>query len=376
MARTSSNRTMLSAELLQVLDAVNGRGSSRPSSRKSSTGSFGSAKHLKDHSNIRMNTLPGFIRMTSSPFGADVNRGFSMPLYESADPTADETPYPKQRSSNTVPSRRARLEDLKKMMITRDKPKSTTWSNVTSPTNSFLKGQINSLKPVVVRASPIDIYLASINDTNKDIREVVATIKFYELTRGEIRNWLNCSPDISSVIDAYFSIIQDQNKLKLQTTEGSLRVLLGNTDISNAILGKSDSLHSSNYILRYDKAIYPVFRHHWCLLVVDVRERRVTYYDPTKRDEDLTETLIALFRFLKSEMAHHEHRNIEETTWRDFSYRTPEMLAKFSPQDSAVFICKLAEQIANGEALQVAVSSASQYRRDVVQALVSHSLNL
>jgi hypothetical protein len=307
-----------------------------------------------DPSRIKVNSLPGFIRMS----GAMPDK-LSYPMYEAS---LDEG---SSRHSCTVPSRK--LEDVRSKVIWE---RSNTCSGVTSPDRLDL--QIS--KPVKARVTPIEIYLRSINDPLRDPREVIVTIRFYELTRADLRNWVESSPDASNVVDAYFSVLQERSKTT-SDAEGP-RFLMANSDISAAILSRSDSLHSSNYVFRYDRALYPVFKRHWSLLAVDLRERKVTYYDPTKRNEDLSDTLVKLFRFFKSEMAHHEHRNIEETTWRDFTYRSPETLPKFAAQDSAAFICKLGEGLVSGERVQLQACLASEYRKEVLHALVAHSLKL
>lgn len=372
MASQSSNRPKLSAELLEVLDSVNQRKAARPSSNKSARGSVSSAKNLNDHSKIKANTLPSFIRMSCSPVSPTSVPHLSFPLYELESTVADDTPP--LLHSNTVPSRRARLEELRTKMLGPDRLRSSNSGLISAPSRIFARSE--TVIPVKVRASPLELYLSSINDPFKDPREVIATIKFYELTREELKLWQDCSVDVSNVIDAFFTLLQDQSREASQAEESCPRYLICNTDIANAMLEKSDAVHSRNYVLRYDYAFYPIFKSHWSLLVVDIRERKVTYYDPTKRDEDLTDTLVSLFHFFKSEMAYHENRNIEETTWRDFTYKTPTAMPKFNTQDSAAFICKVAQQLLCGGQLNLEPRMASQYRREVLMTIVSHSLKI
>lgn len=165
----------------------------------------------------------------------------------------------------------------------------------------------------------------------------------------------------SAVIDAYMYT------LKSSCSAG--KVAISTCEFSNEVFvkGRADVNHTHGNILNNEYLLFPIFEDYWRLVIVNVKERIVSYYDPIKEHQQINKFLSALFSLIRNYLLQYENAQIEETIWRDLHYR-PTKSPRVFKQDSAVFLCRQAYAALTGQSLDAL--QISSYKQDVIISLI------
>ena len=115
--------------------------------------------------------------------------------------------------------------------------------------------------------------------------------------------------------------------------------------------------------------LFPYFTTYWSLLSVNLREMKVSLWDPLKRVREVSDLLASLFEFIRQELLFHEQRRIEDTPWRDLTFENTRELEVFDAADSGVYALQKAQQICLGQRGEVRKACMPQYRLQQLQLL-------
>mmetsp|Transcript_8093 Transcript_8093/g.15909 ORF Transcript_8093/g.15909 Transcript_8093/m.15909 type:complete len:350 (-) Transcript_8093:1508-2557(-) len=306
---------------------------------------------LTNRSSMRQNTLPDFLRF--SPEGSrfsTANR--TLPIYDRSKPetarSARHERMPSGFEQSPIYSKRE-MRDASPFA----KTKSSTRNSSRSGTNF----------------SDVDLYASERQRSN----EVVLKLTSIELTNYDISTF-NVGRDFSiNVVDAYFSVLRSRSRKILLKNPDSERVLLMNYKLTSAIFDQraSEAVCSRRNVFKFDTVAFPIFRGYWNLMVVNMQERKVFFFDPLKQMQKLEDILFQLFRFLKAEMWVHERRIIDNTDWVNLQYVNASEYNKFPVLDSGVFICRQAELLLEEGECDPEMSDL--YRRMVQEAVLRSS---
>jgi len=117
--------------------------------------------------------------------------------------------------------------------------------------------------------------------------------------------------------------------------------------------------------------LFPVFVGYWSLLVLNVRERTVTYFDPMKKYLYVETLLVCLLQYLGSELLLHESRALEMSDWKDILYKGATETHSFAKAHSSLYVLKHAEDYVKGWPQGVHPADLQQYRERVFFKLVT-----
>ena len=95
--------------------------------------------------------------------------------------------------------------------------------------------------------------------------------------------------------------------------------------------------------------VFPIFSRCWTLLQVDLREKIVTFFDPTGRRSGLNPILASLYAYLRSELGFHRGVAIETTCWSSFRYVSSPNTEVCDRVDSGLLVCREAYVRATGK---------------------------
>ena len=115
--------------------------------------------------------------------------------------------------------------------------------------------------------------------------------------------------------------------------------------------------------------LFPLYDRGWALLIVNLREKKVSLLHPCGQPRRVEERLVRLFEFLKEEVSIHERRRIEDSPWRNLQYENEALAERCSEADSGLIVLKIAECLATGKPGRPAVRQTEQYRGEFLKLL-------
>ncbi|NWZ89079.1 SENP2 protease, partial [Nesospiza acunhae] len=126
-------------------------------------------------------------------------------------------------------------------------------------------------------------------------------------------------------------------------------------------------------IFEHDVILVPIhLRIHWTLLVVDLREKTIKYFDSLGRKGDhICKTVL---KYLEEESR--EKRNIELTAseWTLHSMGTEEIPQQNNGNDCGVFVCKFADFISRDKPIIFTPEHMPYFRRKMVWEIIHQQL--
>uniref|UniRef100_A0A8C5U7W6 SUMO specific peptidase 2 n=1 Tax=Malurus cyaneus samueli TaxID=2593467 RepID=A0A8C5U7W6_9PASS len=126
-------------------------------------------------------------------------------------------------------------------------------------------------------------------------------------------------------------------------------------------------------IFEHDVILVPIhLRVHWTLLVVDLREKTIKYFDSLgQKGDDICKTVL---KYLEEESK--EKRNIELTAseWTLHSMGTEEIPQQSNGSDCGVFVCKFADFISRDKPIIFTPEHMPYFRRKMVWEIIHQQL--
>ncbi|OMJ92516.1 hypothetical protein SteCoe_4759 [Stentor coeruleus] len=170
-------------------------------------------------------------------------------------------------------------------------------------------------------------------------KEVMRVWNFI-LTAEDFLSLVDPGPISRKGIDACLGSLKKKNTETLKEKDEGKRVVIVSTSFAWKIfnLAQYEDLHASIYIMTYDLIIFPIFIGYWALLVVDIKECKVSFYDIGNSGKYLESILVNCFRFLQQEIHFHNgpHKHLEEI--KALRYENHQDHSDISINDSSTYI--------------------------------------
>lgn len=222
--------------------------------------------------------------------------------------------------------------------------------------------------------------LQSISDPHSDPNEALFTTDKERFTRAELGHLVSWESVIPrKVFQAYLSYLQKLHKRRYARGKSIHRLKVIKLDISYAIfnLGRAQTIHTAENIFTLDFLLFPVFVGYWSLLVVNMKEREVSYWDPLKKYLYVETLLVCLLQFLGAELLLHESRALEQSEWKDIAYKGVGETQVCPRALSQLYVLRHAEDYVKGWPQELHPEELNHYRERVFMKLVvdwtSHS---
>jgi hypothetical protein len=203
------------------------------------------------------------------------------------------------------------------------------------------------------------------------INEVILKLNKKTLTRSELICFREGSDLPEAVVDCYMSILKLTGRVHSSQKEFEKTIVL-NTSYSRVLFkNKAQTPRPTQNIFDNNFLMVPIFDGYWTLLVVNLKTGITNFYDGLMPDREIQSILIILRRFLAN-------ANINEVQGIDESFVKYEKLElpsqNMSLKDSGVFICKVAESIAQHR--EIKQFDFRNCRKDMLNSLIRVYLKL
>ncbi|XP_061909123.1 sentrin-specific protease 1-like isoform X1 [Entelurus aequoreus] len=192
------------------------------------------------------------------------------------------------------------------------------------------------------------------------------------LTRKDLQtlsglNWLN-----DEVINFYMNLLVERSKNPKLPTVNTFSTFF------------YPKLRSSGYsavrrwtkkmdIFSKDILLVPVhLRMHWCLSVVDFRQKAVTYFDSMGGNND--EACKVLLEYLQQESKDKKGQELDTTGWTLCSKTRNEIPQQMNGSDCGMFTCKYADYITKDKPITFTQKQMPYFRRRMVWEIVNRKL--
>ncbi|XP_032924469.1 sentrin-specific protease 2 [Catharus ustulatus] len=205
-----------------------------------------------------------------------------------------------------------------------------------------------------------------------DPEDVLSRAFKLDVTRDDIstlqpQGWLN-----DKVINFYMSLLMERSK-----KEGYPAVYAFSTFFYSKLSSTSHKgvkkWTKGVDIFEHDIILVPIhLRVHWTLLVVDLREKTITYFDSLgQRGDQICKTVL---KYLEEESK--EKRNIELTAseWTLHSMGPEEIPQQDNGSDCGVFVCKFADFISRDKPIIFTSEHMPYFRRKMVWEIIHQQL--
>ncbi|CAG9328431.1 unnamed protein product [Blepharisma stoltei] len=283
---SSSNmkRSAGSSKTAPVLSRASDRNSVEKSLKQAQPSPF---SKISSMTNLKLKSLPRFLQSKGHEIPSLSGR-LSPCLTQRAPTPYMESPRLLDRYSPSLTSRMpAKTPDLR--------ARSTRESSIIS--NCPIKLDFPSKFQ-----DPKDHFRSSVFDHFKDPTEILIHTKNYELSRDELATLQPFVQISLKVVNAILSIYKLKNQERKNTDKIYDRVFVSSIELSKKVFSNSEDFHVSQNIFKHDFLLFPVFVGFWTLLVVNLRERQVNYYDPTRSFTYSEDAFNSFFEFFKREM--------------------------------------------------------------------------
>ncbi|KAG1961568.1 sentrin-specific protease 1 [Pimephales promelas] len=111
---------------------------------------------------------------------------------------------------------------------------------------------------------------------------------------------------------------------------------------------------------------------HWCLSVVDLRKKSITYFDSMGGNND--EACRILLKYLKQESEDKKGQNLDTSEWTLKSKRRNEIPQQMNGSDCGMFTCKYAEYITKDRPITFTQKHMPYFRRRMVWEILKQKL--
>ncbi|XP_043270550.1 sentrin-specific protease 1-like [Venturia canescens] len=191
-------------------------------------------------------------------------------------------------------------------------------------------------------------------------------IQLRSLKTLEGQNWLD-----DEVINEYMALIADRESKKGKRIE---RVHCMNsffyTRLQSGGYQAVKRWTKKNNLLSFAKVLVPVhLRNHWCLAVINVMNKTLSYYDSLGGQDE--GCLTTLCKYLVEEAKEHErYFNAEE--WALITKK--KIPRQSNNHDCGVFVCLFAENEAAGRALNFTQGDIKKNRKRIAEAIMNGKL--
>ncbi|XP_016378012.1 sentrin-specific protease 1-like isoform X3 [Sinocyclocheilus rhinocerous] len=111
---------------------------------------------------------------------------------------------------------------------------------------------------------------------------------------------------------------------------------------------------------------------HWCLSVVDLRKKSITYFDSMGGNND--EACKILLKYLKQESEDKKGQNFDTSEWTLKSKRANEIPQQMNGSDCGMFTCKYAEYITKDRPITFTQKHMPYFRRRMVWEILNQKL--
>ncbi|XP_010149139.1 PREDICTED: sentrin-specific protease 2-like, partial [Eurypyga helias] len=205
-----------------------------------------------------------------------------------------------------------------------------------------------------------------------DPDEVLSSAFKLKVTRADIhtlrsRRWLN-----DEVINFYMSLLVERNKKNGYPAVHAFSTFFYPKLISGGYNNVRRWTRGVD-LFKMDLILVPVhLETHWTLVVIDVKEKTVRYFDSAGQDGDsICQTLL---QYLKQESQ--EKRNLEliSSEWTIHSMQPHEIPQQMNGSDCGVFVCKYADFISQEKPMTFTQSHMPYFRKMMVWEIIHQQL--
>ena len=247
------------------------------------------------------------------------------------------------------------------------KPKKTYLEALKTPRASTPVDQDQS--PPSITPAMLSIIQQAVSANDGEIINKTGKVRITgnDIKRVTGKRWLN-----DSVIEAYFQLIMDRSGKNGLPTVYSISTFF--YPLLEKLGYKAASQFTASVdLFSFDLVLIPIHlesRKHWTLIVVDVANTRITYYDSLKEETNHNSVGITI-------------RYLEQEYWTkkgvklNFQFRS--QWDNTAPQqdggvDCGVFICRFANQLSRREKLRVNMADISIYRQLMIWEICTNQL--
>lgn len=115
-----------------------------------------------------------------------------------------------------------------------------------------------------------------------------------------------------------------------------------------------------------------MFVGYWVLWSVNIREKKILYFDSQRKLSDISEFVGALIALLKEEFSLSGSAVVEDTPLRDMIVERYEETDVFDEADSGVYVLKHVEHVCSGKREVLNRELVGQYREQLLHRLFIH----
>ena len=200
-----------------------------------------------------------------------------------------------------------------------------------------------------------------------------------------ISNDLGClQPEVpvkSNVIDACLKLFKKNNKQKILSKRKSLHSLyVFSTSQAENIFSGTSELNISKNLRKFEYFIYsnlcfPIYVGYWTLLICNLYNKSIVYYDPIGIESEEKSIKTRLFIFLKSHIGINDHvlRNLFLKKLKYEEFIESEV---YDHVDSGVYIIMQALSVAADKTIQIKPERITDYRRKLLHLLFKHGVKV
>lgn len=212
----------------------------------------------------------------------------------------------------------------------------------------------------------------------KPATEVLCEAFNLSITRHDIQtlnglNWLN-----DEVVNFYMTMLMERGKSSSADSNSRrrlLRVYAFNTFFYGKIVSQG---HSA--VRRWTRKV-DIFSHelllvpvhlgmHWCLMGVDLRHSRITFYDSMGSDNQ--RALKAMLRYLADEHRDKKSKELDTSAWTTVSAQ--DIPQQMNGSDCGMFACKFAEYLSRDAPFSFSQQEMPYFRRRMVYEIITNTL--
>jgi Ulp1 protease family, C-terminal catalytic domain len=201
--------------------------------------------------------------------------------------------------------------------------------------------------------------------------EIILNFNKKKLTREDLLCFREGSDLPSTVVDCYMSILKISNNsvIAQKTPE---RIIVVNSQYSKMLFQVRKQIPKPKTdIFEYDILLFPIFDGYWRLMVVYLKTGLVYYYDALISNKEVNSMLVILRIFLSQANIKNDPKiNENFISYQEVAYKPINMSLK----DSGVYICKVAEGIAQKR--DITQFNFLNMRKDMLNNLIKINLKI